>query len=466
DGRELCFQDLDADGWRTERTELSIPGDLSCAEAGVASAGVPDGDCDDINPAINPGADEIWYDGVDQNCDGWSDFDPDRDRQIWPDYAERDQAFFASFGLEPTTEGTNDCYDDLDTPLFDASGLIDPGAIPRERIWYNGIDDDCSALTVELGDAGEIVSGSLTIDFDQDGDGYLKADVRDDFLAYVERYVTFERAEHSDDLGPLAMGPTPVREVFVATFGPDVESWNDYYDTWGGDCDDESATVHPGAPEILDGMDNNCDGSVDTDTDGDGVLDYYEDLAGTDPNQRDSDGDGIPDGVEWGEISTHEGQLAPVDTDGDGTIDALDLDSDGDGLDDSFEAGSNPTVPRDTDGDGVPDFRDPDDDGDTLPTVVECPDGELIDTDGDGAPNCLDTDSDGDGALDRAEGLEDFTGNGIPNYLDPGSNYDDRREPLGIDDRGFGLGCSAVGGPAGSALLGLLALALLRRRRR
>jgi len=46
----------------------------------------------------------------------------------------------------------------------------------------------------------------------------------------------------------------------------------------GGDCDDSNPNVHPGAVEICDGLDNNCDGQIDenctvcTDADGDGYA--------------------------------------------------------------------------------------------------------------------------------------------------------------------------------------------------
>ena len=39
-------------------------------------------DCDDYNAAINTNAEEIWYDGIDQDYDGHSDFDQDFDGDI------------------------------------------------------------------------------------------------------------------------------------------------------------------------------------------------------------------------------------------------------------------------------------------------------------------------------------------------------------------------------------------------
>jgi hypothetical protein len=49
-----------------------------------------------------------------------------------------------------------------------------------------------------------------------------------------------------------------------------------------GDCDDTRAHVHPDAQEIVDGIDNNCDGLVDDDLDGDGFPEA-EDCDDLDP---------------------------------------------------------------------------------------------------------------------------------------------------------------------------------------
>ena len=238
----------------------------------------------------------------------------------------------------------------------------------------------------------------------------------------------------------------------------------------GGDCDDEDATILTGADDILDfddadqPIDNDCDGYANLDTDEDGVLDFYEVEAETDKGFYDSDKDTIPDGTEWGDLTTHAGQLAPLDTDGDGTIDALDTDSDDDGLNDQNEVGEI-SDPRDTDEDGIPDYRDSDDDGDGIPTADELDGGSPVDTDGDGIPDHRDVDSDGDGVYDAAEGMGDNDGDGVPNYLDNGSDYGTATEPMEPTGRGFGWGCSTTGSAPLGWLFGLPLLLLARRRR-
>jgi hypothetical protein len=86
-----------------------------------------DGDCDDGDPTVNPGIEEIWYDGIDSNCDGLSDFDQDGD------------------GFDSSDYGGVDCKDEM--------ADVYPGALD---IWYDGLDQNCDGLS----------------DFDQDQDGF------------------------------------------------------------------------------------------------------------------------------------------------------------------------------------------------------------------------------------------------------------------------------------------------------
>ncbi|MGB0846372.1 MAG: IPTL-CTERM sorting domain-containing protein [Thiolinea sp.] len=149
------------------------------------------------------------------------------------------------------------------------------------------------------------------------------------------------------------------------------------------------------------------------DSDGDGLTDTEENTLGTDPNKADSDGDGINDSDEVG-----SNKSSPVDTDEDGTIDALDTDDDNDGVptvDENYNGGS--PANDDTDNDGTPDYLDDDDDGDGILSVYENYDGDGTpandDTDKDGKPDYLDIDDDNDGNLTASE-LPDLDKDGQP----------------------------------------------------
>jgi outer membrane protein OmpA-like peptidoglycan-associated protein len=196
------------------------------------------------------------------------------------------------------------------------------------------------------------------------------------------------------------------------------------------------------------------------DADNDAISDETERSLGTDPENDDSDGDGIKDNIELGtDLKT------PVDTDGDGIIDALDEDddndtistmdettngtdprsadsdadglsdtienkttgklgtdpmnpdSDGDGLNDAAEVGPDPETPIDTDNDGIIDALDDDDDNDGIPTSLELKlnsDPINADSDGDGikdgdelGESGMPADTDGDGVIDLIDSTND-----------------------------------------------------------
>jgi hypothetical protein len=176
------------------------------------------GDCDDANPLIHPGAKEIPYDGIDQDCDGKDLTDVDAD------------------GYPGTKAGGDDCDDN--------NPNVHPGA---KEVCGDGIDQDCSGKDLGCDDR------------DEDGDGVSKNDGDCDDK---DKNVNPKMAEvpyngKDDDCNP-------------ATKDDDLDG-DGFKKMGGGDCDDNNPKIHPGADEVpYDGIDQDCSGSDLTDVDKDG----------------------------------------------------------------------------------------------------------------------------------------------------------------------------------------------------
>ena len=176
-------------------------------------------DCDDANVTVNPGATEVWYDGLDGDCSGGSDFDQDSD------------------GHDDPLGGGSDCNDQDATINPDAN---DP--------WYDGVDADCAGND----------------DYDQDGDGHRVDQVGGD---------------DCDDTDAAIFGGAA--DAWYDGLDTDCAGNNDYDQDGDGqsssahggpDCNDTDVAVYQGAPEVwYDGVDQDCNGGNDYDQDGDGV---------------------------------------------------------------------------------------------------------------------------------------------------------------------------------------------------
>jgi len=406
-------------------------------------------DCDDTNPNVNAGDDEV-CDGVDNDCDGTVD-EPDAvDAQTWyadldgdghgdpassqdacdppldhvanaDDCDDTDAAVFPGAdeycnGYDDDCDGDTDeddavdastWYEDHDMDGFGADGVtatacdappgyvaiggdcadIDADIHPDADEVCNGLDDDCDPATDEL--------------LDGDGDGFA---VCDDDCDDGDDAIHPDAAEACND---------GVDDDCDPTTDENVDGDGDFYTICDGDCDDDEPASNPGEPEGCDGLDNDCDGQLlagEVDDDGDGQLLCAGDCDDADPWTY----DGAPE------------QCDGIDNDCDLVVDEdVDVDLDGDGHNacqgdcDNEDATVYPGASeicdgQDNDCDGSMNADEVDDDGDGwLLCEGDCDDTDddlnLDDADGDLWTSC-DGDCDDD---DAAANLDDADGDGF-----------------------------------------------------
>jgi len=216
-------------------------------------------DCDDGDATINPGAEEIFYDGVDSDCDGGSDYDADAD------------------GSDHSAYGGDDCDDD------------DPEVHPdAEEVYYDGVDSDCDGASDYDMDGDGFDSASYGGEDCDDGDDTVypgapdipydgvinDCDATDEYDADQDGYDAVEHGGDDCDDANSSINPG-AEEIWYDGVDQDCDGNDDDQDEDGWpldeDCDDTDASVNPEAEEIwYDGVDQDCDGADDYDQDGDG----------------------------------------------------------------------------------------------------------------------------------------------------------------------------------------------------
>ncbi len=262
-------------------------------------------DCDDTDASAFPGASES-CDGADDDCDGEVDEGAVDMRPLFTDNDRDGAGVGASVGVACVAiDGLSFRDGDCD----DANALVFPGQVEV----CNGEDDDCSGAADD--GAADAIQAFADLDLDGYGDAAAEearctvesgwsgtgsdcddadplthpgaaelCDGRDnDCDAVADEEATVQRSWYPDADADGA--GVPGGAVLSCTQPPG-------FVILATDCDDTDDTAFPGAPELCDGADDDCDGIVDD--------------SAVDGSVWHPDGDGDGDGAALGELRCDE----------------------------------------------------------------------------------------------------------------------------------------------------------------
>jgi hypothetical protein len=343
DSCDCWYSDADGDGFGV---------DVSC----------PEEDCDDTDATVYPGAYEFCWDGVDQDCDGVdrectcaeSDLDgdgfgtaldcvqvdcDDTDADVFPGAVEVCNSIddncdgSVDEGFDVDLDGHTSCGGDCDD--------TDPTAFPGNPEACDGVDNDCDGILDP-----EDADGCDDYYADLDGDTY-GSQTSACLCADAFPYTATNDGDCDDtdaSVNPAAAETcNGVDDNCDGTVDDGFDVDNDGWTSCAGDCNDTLPEIYPGAPEICDDLDNDCDSHADEDMNGDGCFDYLLDV---DNDAYGVDGDTQcwcdPNGdyraIVGGDCDDAEAAINPganetcnfIDDDCDGIVDdGYDVDADG-----------------------------------------------------------------------------------------------------------------------------------------